>query len=76
MYPYERYPSMKDMERRWIVKEHRKKEKAKQDVIKKAEAARRRTLSLLEWYILGILSYPFVGPLYHIAINHMNTMVK
>lgn len=47
------------------------KKKAEADEKKRAEESKSRTLLGLEWFILGILSYPIVGPLYHIAINHM-----
>lgn len=28
-----------------------------------------RTLSFLEWYIIGALSYPLLGPLYHMVVK-------
>ncbi len=59
-----------------INKEAKKKEKEKEaegkkkaDEKKKIEDSKRRTLFGLEWYILGIISYPFVGPAYRIITN-------
>lgn len=77
-------PTPSDLERGYKLalkirsKEERKKEKEKEaegkkktDERKKIEDSKRRTLFGLEWYILGILSYPFIGPLYYIATNHL-----
>lgn len=62
-----------------VNKEQKKKDKEKDieakkkaDEKKKIEDGKRRTLFGLEWYILGILSYPFVGPLYY-YITHIGS---
>lgn len=59
-------------------KDHKKEEKKKEaeakkkaDDKKKAEDSRRRNLFGLEWYILGILSYPLVGPAYRIITHNL-----
>lgn len=53
-------------------KEEKKKadaEKKKSDEKKKAEESKGRSLLSLEWFILGILAYPFVGPAYNYLIK-------
>lgn len=70
-------PSPTDLERGMIIamklrrkdekKEERKKEaeaKKKEDEKKKVAESKGRSLLSVEWFILGILSYPFVGPAY------------
>lgn len=76
-------PSPSDLERGMKIamklraKEDRKEAKKKEDSDKnksaekkKAEEARHKNLSALEWFILGILAYPFVGPLYN-YVTHL-----
>lgn len=75
-------PSPSDLERgmkiaiRMRLKEERKKEKIeeaknkqKADEKKKAEESKGRSLLSVEWFILGILAYPFVGPAYNYLIK-------
>jgi len=49
----------------------RNKKKAKQEESDRAAAVRARTFNTLEWYILGILSYPFWAPVYRVMMSHM-----
>lgn len=46
--------------------------KAKDDERKEATAARARMLTSLEWFIIGCISYPIVGPLYQLAIRSVS----
>lgn len=52
------------------------KKRQKEDERRQAESRRARTLTSLEWFIIGVVSYPFVGPLYNLALQHAQTMVK
>jgi hypothetical protein len=70
-----------EMAQRIALREAREKErhedrkrKHRDEERKQAAAARARTLTALEWYILGIVSFPFVGPLYNMAIQHVTQM--
>lgn len=54
----------------------RMKQRKRDEDQKQAVAARARTLSALEWFILGIISYPFVGPLYQLALTHVQMVAK
>ena len=56
-------------------REAKQKERGKEREKKEAEAARLRRLTSLEWFILGIVSYPIVGPMYNVAIHHLQNMV-
>lgn len=82
-------PTQNDLEKgfklavRMRMKEERKKEKAeeaknkaKADDKKKAEESKGKTLMTLEWYILGIISYPIVGPLFRIATHNLEVFGK
>lgn len=59
-------------------REHSKNQKRKrrEEEGKKAAAARARFFSSLEWFIIGILMYPIVGPLYHVIVNHVEAWAK
>ena len=59
----------RDKERHEEIKIKRRKEERKESA-----AARARTLTMLEWYIIGIVSYPLVGPLYNAAVAHVQAM--
>lgn len=80
-------PSPTDIERGMMIamklknkadrKEEKKKEaeaKKKADDKKKAEDNKGKTLFGIEWYILGILSYPIVGPLYRLLTNNLEVL--
>jgi hypothetical protein len=54
----------------------RMKQKKKDEDQKQAIAARARTLTALEWFIFGIISYPFVGPLYNMGLHYIQTVAK
>lgn len=63
------------MAEKLIAREAREKErtermKRQNDITSRKDAAARRsrTLISIEWYILGILSYPLWAPLYQMAI--------
>jgi hypothetical protein len=58
-------------EKRKKEKEEERKVKAKADDKKKAEERKRNSFNLIEWYILGALSYPFIGPLYKMVQHYM-----
>lgn len=55
--------------------ENRKK-RDKMDEQKQREAARSRTLTSLEWFIIGVVLQPFVGPLYNYLLHNAQTVVK
>lgn len=60
-------------------KEFKKKDmeaKKKADDKKANDAASQRTLTSIEWFIIGIILSPFVGPLYTYALNHAQGLVK
>lgn len=46
--------------------------RAKDDDRKEAAAARSRALTSIEWFIIGVISYPIVGPLYNLAIHRLS----
>lgn len=89
-YPSPQYPAVpnpSDIERGFKIavklreKEEKKKAKAeeaknkvKTDDKKKAEENKGKTLFGIEWYILGILSYPIVGPLYRLATHNLEIL--
>lgn len=59
-----------------VSKEAKKKErekdteaKKKAEEKKKIEDSKRRNFSAIEWFVLGLLSYPFVGPLYTLVTH-------
>lgn len=77
-------PSAGDLEKGFRIamklrqKEERKEEKKKENEAKKkaedrkkAEESRSKNFFGLEWYILGILSYPIIGPLYKLATHNL-----
>ncbi len=67
------------MREREEKKEIRKKEmetKKKETEKKAAEEARNRTLTSVEWFIFGIIAYPFIGPLYNYALHNAQGLVK
>lgn len=45
--------------------------KQKDDEKKEAAASRARVLYSIEWFIIGIISYPVVGPLYQLMITRI-----
>jgi len=55
------------------LKDHDKnnKRKRREEMMKKAAASRARFFTSLEWFIIGILAYPIVGPLYQWAIHRV-----
>lgn len=55
----------REFERNQTKKKHEEKENRKA-----AEARRTRTLLSIEWYVLGIISYPLWAPLYQHAIKY------
>lgn len=52
-----------------IGKAIKKKERAKKEDERLAAIQRRRTMTALEWFIIGILLHPIVGPLYQAVIK-------
>lgn len=56
-------------ERREKERQDNFKKKAIDDARKHAREARSRLFSSLEWFIIGVISYPIVGPLYNAAIH-------
>lgn len=59
-----------------LGKEMKKKERAKKNEADQARAASLRTMTALEWFIIGIVMHPVVGPIYNLAIQHMEALVK
>ena len=51
-----------------------KKMKAKEAEEKKIAASKARMMTSLEWFIIGILMQPVVGPLYHLALHKLQVM--
>lgn len=47
-----------------------REKKERDDWKKQARESRRSFLICLELYILGVISYPIVGPLYKLAVSH------
>ena len=88
MYPYQYPPpdvmaqAMQIAQRLAEKKEKKEKRekankiKAEEDLKRRAAESKSRTLLGLEWFILGILSYPIVGPAYHILLNHVESLSK
>ena len=50
--------------------------KFRDEEYKRVAATRARMLTSLEWFIIGVISYPFVGPMYQLALSHVQTVVK
>jgi hypothetical protein len=53
-----------------------KKKRDRDEERKRVEAARQRSFTSLEWFIIGVIMYPIVGPLYNLAIHNLQNMVK
>ncbi len=74
------FPDKDDFERGMKIamklrdKEANKKLKVKELEEKKAAASRARTMTSLEWFIIGILMQPVVGPLYHLLLHKLQSM--
>lgn len=51
-----------------------KKAKAKELEEKKAKEASQRTMSALEWFIIGIIMQPFVGTAYNVLLHKLQAM--
>lgn len=85
MYPHHYPPpygmSPEDVERiakvaiRLKERDARKKAKAKEVEERKAKESSGRMFSALEWFIVGVLLHPIVGPLYNLAIHKVTSMV-
>lgn len=58
-----------------LGKELRKQQLAKEASEKHAKQAGQRMMTSLEWFIIGIIMHPIVGPLYHLAIHRVESMV-
>lgn len=58
-----------------LGKELKKKERAKKAEADHARAASGRTMTALEWFIIGIVMHPIVGPLYTLAIQHTEALI-
>lgn len=54
----------------------RMKQRKRDEDQKQAVAARARTLTAIEWFVLGIFLQPFVGPLYQLALTHVQAVAK
>lgn len=67
---------LQNRDRTMKERDERMKAKKRDEERQQAVAARARTLTAIEWFILGIVSYPFVGPLYQLALNHVLVMAK
>lgn len=64
-----------------MAKEQKKKDKAKEEETKKKDSEKKKAeeksgyrLMFLEWYVLGALSYPFLGPLYRLAKHYAGAL--
>lgn len=64
-----------------MAKEQKKKDKAKEEETKKKDAEKKKAeeksgyrLMFVEWYVLGALSYPFLGPLYRLAKHYAGVL--
>jgi hypothetical protein len=73
-------PTQDDFERGMKIamklrdKEANKKAKAKELEEKKIVAAKQRMMTSLEWFIIGVLMQPVVGPLYHLMLHKLASM--
>jgi len=73
-------PTQDDFERGMKIamklrdKEANKKSKAKEAEEKKAKEAGQRMMTSLEWFIIGIIMQPVVGPLYHLCLHKLQSM--
>lgn len=56
-------------EQREKERQDERKHKKQDDERKRSREARDRFFTKLEWFILGCLSFPIVGPLYHALIK-------
>ncbi len=84
MYQYPFYgprpPTEDDFERGMRIamklrdREAKKKARTKENEEKKAKEASSRMMSSLEWFIIGILMQPIVGPMYHLAVHKLTSM--
>lgn len=45
--------------------------KDKEDERKRLQAARSSTFFAIEWFIIGVIAYPIVGPLYQLLIHRV-----
>lgn len=52
-----------------FLKEFNKKEEKK-------DGKKIRMLTGVEWFVIGLISYPFVGPAYQAIINNMHLVTK
>ena len=60
-------------ERREKERQDNLKKKAMDDARKHAKEARSRLFTALEWFIIGVISYPIVGPLYNVVVKSAQT---
>jgi hypothetical protein len=83
MYPYHYPPpgiGPEDVERiakvaiRLKERDARKKMKMKETEEKKAKDASNRMMTSLEWFIIGIILQPVVGPMYNMLVHRVMTM--
>lgn len=57
-------------------RQENRKKRDRDEERKRSAAGKAKFLSSLEWFIIGVISYPFVGPMYNIALHNLQTMVK
>lgn len=63
---------LKSKEENKIKRKEEAEKKKKEDDKKKMEAARMRSLTGIEWFIIGLLMYPVVGPAYKILTHNLD----
>lgn len=65
---------LKSKEENKIKKKEEAEKKKKEEDKKKAEAARMRSLTGIEWFIIGLLMYPVVGPAYKLITHNLDVL--
>jgi len=62
---------LKSKEENKIKKKEEAEKKKKEEDKKRMEAARMRSLTGIEWFIIGLLMYPIVGPAYKLLTHNL-----
>ena len=80
-YPFQYPPPDPDFEKvaktviKLMEREKKQKLKAKDAEEKKAKASSAKMMSALEWFIIGVLMQPVVGPLGSLLVHKLHTMI-
>ena len=73
-----RMPKLKDMDIPELIAKKKKEVEALDaylnELNRKKEEKKGRSLTGIEWFIIGLLMYPVVGPLYNIATHNLEML--